>query len=111
MNESERLTYLVDRLEGGSAIRFATKVGIDPASLSRARNGKGRPSAYFAKIEAAYPEVRKEWLYTGAGMPLVGEEEKGEIVKRLEALENEVRRLAKLIERLTPYQKSTNDTK
>lgn len=98
MNESERLTYLVDRLEGGSAIRFATKVGIDPATLSRARNGKGRPSAYFAKIEAAYPEVRKEWLYTGAGMPLVGDEEKGEIVKRLEALENEVRRLSRLIE-------------
>lgn len=98
MNESERLTYLVDRLEGGSAIRFATKVGIDPASLSRARNGKGRPSAYFAKIEAAYPEVRKEWLYTGAGMPLVGDEEKGEIVKRLESLEKEVRRLSALLE-------------
>lgn len=98
MNESERLTYLVDRLEGGSAIRFATKVGIDPASLSRARNGKGRPSAYFAKIEAAYPEVRKEWLYTGVGMPLVGDEEKGEIVKRLESLEKEVRRLSALLE-------------
>lgn len=111
MNESERLTYLVDRLEGGSAIRFATKVGIDPASLSRARNGKGRPSAYFARIEAAYPEVRRDWLYTGAGLPLVGDEEKGEIVRRLEALEKEIARLAKLIERLTPYQKSTNDTK
>lgn len=98
MNESERLTYLVDRLEGGSAIRFATKVGIDPASLSRARNGKCRPSAYFAKIEAAYPDVRKEWLYTGSGMPLVCDEERGEIVKRLEALENEVRRLSRLIE-------------
>lgn len=98
MNESERLTYLVDRLEGGSAIRFATKVGIDPASLSRARNGKGKPSAYFAKIEAAYPEVRKEWLYTGAGMPLVGDEEKGEIVRKLESLEKEVRRLSALLE-------------
>lgn len=98
MNESERLTYLVDRLEGGSAIKFATKVGIDPASLSRARNGKGRPSAYFAKIAAAYPEVRRDWLFTGEGLPLVGDEEKGEIVKRLESLEEEVRRLARLIE-------------
>lgn len=98
MNESERLTYLVDRLEGGSAIRFATKVGIDPASLSRARNGKGRPSAYFARIIAAYPDVRRDWLYTGAGLPLAGDEEKGEIVRRLESLEKEVRRLSALLE-------------
>lgn len=100
MEENERLDYLIKVLSGNNARSFADKAGIRPDSLSRARNGKGRPSYFFGRILEAFPQVEREWLYNGVGEPLKETKEKGEILERLESLEKEVRRLADLLERL-----------
>ena len=101
MTESERLDYLIKVLSGNNARNFATRTGIRPDSLSRARNGKGTPSFYFERILGAFPDVSREWLYEGTGEPLVSMKEKGEVIKRIESLEREVRRLARLVEKIT----------
>ena len=98
MTEAERIDHLVKVVAGNNARQFAETAGIRPESLSRARSGKNRPSTYFERILAAYPDVSREWLYEGVGEPLKSTAEKGEVVVRLEALEREVARLARLIE-------------
>lgn len=98
MNESQRIDYLIKLLAGNNARVFANMTGIRTDSLSRIRNGKGKPSLYFEKILAAYPEVERDWLYYGKGEALRGEKEKGEILAKLESLEREVARLADLLE-------------
>lgn len=98
MNESQRIDYLIRLLAGNNARVFADMAGIRTDSLSRIRNGKGKPSLYFEKILAAYPEVERDWLYYGTGEALKGEREKGEILAKLESLEREVARLATLLE-------------
>lgn len=98
MKENERLDYLIKVLSGDNARSFAEKAGIRPDSLSRARSGKGRPSYYFWRILDAFPQVDRDWLYTGVGEPLKETKEKGEILERLESLEREVARLAYLLE-------------
>lgn len=100
MTESERVDYLIKVLCGNNARNFALKAGIRPDSLSRVRNGKGTPSFYFERILAAFPDVEREWLYTGAGVPLIREREKGEILAKLDALEKEVKRLNEMVARL-----------
>lgn len=100
MNESQRIDYLIRLLAGNNARVFADMAGIRTDSLSRARNGKGKPSLYFEKILAAYPEVERDWLYYGTGEALKGEKEKGEVLAKLESLEREVARLAGLVEAL-----------
>lgn len=99
MNEAERLDYLIKVLSYDNARAFASKTGIRPDCLSRVRNGKGAPSFYFERILGAYPEVSRDWLYSGVGEPLISTKEKSEVIKRIESLENEVRRLARLIEK------------
>lgn len=98
MTESERLDYLIKVLSGNNARNFALKAGIRPDSLSRVRNGKGNPSFYFERILAAFPDVEREWLYTGVGSPTREQKEKSEILVKINALENEVRRLRGLVE-------------
>lgn len=100
MTDSERVDYLIKVLAGNNARDFAVKAGIRPDSLSRVRNGKGTPSFYFERILAAFPDVEREWLYTGVGVPLKWEREKGEILAKLDALENEVKRLNEMVARL-----------
>ena len=100
MNEHERIDLLVKILEGDNAKAFAIKSGIPESSLCRIRKGQGRPSSYFGRIIGAYPQVRKQWLYTGAGEPLKEKSEKGEMLRKIEGLEREVKRLASLVERL-----------
>lgn len=100
MTEAERIDHLVKVVAGNNARRFAEKTGIRPESLSRARNGRNRPSTYFERILAAYPDVSREWLYEGVGDPLKSTAERSEVLVRLEALEREVARLARLIEGL-----------
>lgn len=108
MNESQRIDYLIKLLAGNNARVFANVAGIRTDSLSRIRNGKGKPSLYFERILSAYPEVERDWLYYGAGDALRGEKEKGEILAKLESLEREVARLAGMVEELLKYQQSTN---
>lgn len=97
MTESERLDYLIKVLSGNNARNFAFKAGIRPDSLSRARNGRGNPSFYFERILGAFPNVSREWLYTGIGTPTTEQREKTEIIEKIESLENEVRRLRDLV--------------
>lgn len=108
MNEYERLDYLIKVLSGNNARDFALKAGIRPDILSRVRNGRGNPSYYFERILAAFPDIEREWLYTGAGHPTKEQREKGEILSKLESLEREVRRLSELVEWMASCQQSTN---
>lgn len=98
MTDAQRIDYLIKLLAGNNARVFANVTGIRTDSLSRIRNGKGKPSLYFEKILTAYPEVERDWLYYGKGEALRGEKEKGEILAKLESLEREVARLADLLE-------------
>lgn len=98
MTDSERVDYLIRVLSGNNARNFALKAGIRPDSLSRIRNGKGTPAFYFERILAAFPDVEREWLYTGTGEPI--KNEKSEILARLDSLEMEVRSMRELLERI-----------
>lgn len=100
MKDHERIDYLVKTLEGNNAKAFCIKTGIAEASLSRVRKGNGRPAAYYGRIVVAYPQVNKNWLYSGAGEPMKEKKEKGEILRKVEGLEKEVKRLASLIEKM-----------
>ena len=108
MEENERLDYLIKVLCGNNARSFAEKAGIRPDSLSRARNGKGRPSYFFGRILEAFPQVDRDWLYTGAGEPMKETKEKGEILTRIESLEKSVAKITKLLDKLIKYQQSAN---
>lgn len=94
MNEAERIDYLIKTLEGDNAKRFADKTGIRTDTLSRARNGIIRPSILYTKILNTYPSVSSWWLASGEGEPFYEDKEKGEIIKRLERIEREIRNLS-----------------
>ena len=66
----ERINYLIELYACGNAKLFADKCGIRADSLSRVRNGKGNPEHYLPYILKAFPDVRREWLYTGEGRAL-----------------------------------------
>lgn len=100
MNEAERIDYLIKTLEGNNARAFADKAGIRTDTLSRARNGRVRPSILYTRILAAYPDVRKEWLVNGEGEPTNEHKEKSLLLAEIELLHKEVRRLATIVERL-----------
>jgi hypothetical protein len=100
MKDYERIDYLIRVLEGNNARAFASKAGIRTDTLSRARNGLTRASLVYTKILSAYPRVRREWLVDGDGFPFVEDEEKGEVLNKIEDMEKELRRLAKVIESL-----------
>lgn len=100
MTESERIDYLVNRLEGGKAIRFSERTGICPQSVSRLRNGKSGIGIYIGRILSAYPDVNEIWLRTGNGEPLPASKRRSVIWERIEALEAEVRRLAEMVEKM-----------
>lgn len=69
MTEPERIQYLIDRLCGGSAINFATSIGIDKFRLSRIVHGKSRITKLVNIILETYPDINAEWLKTGEGYP------------------------------------------
>ena len=109
MGEHERVDTLIKILEGDNAKAFSIKTGIPESSLCRIRRGAGKPSSYYDRILSAYPSIRKNWLYFGNGEPLKDSGEKGEVLRKLERLETEVKRLASLVESMIGYQKSTNE--
>ena len=67
MTEQERISYLVNALEGGNGRRFAERTGINPASLSKLRKGTFHIGRFADRICSAYPNVNKEWLMVGLG--------------------------------------------
>jgi len=106
MNEAERIDYLIKVLAGNNAHTFALKANIRPDTLSRARNGKGKPSLYFERILTAFPGVSREWLYSGVGDAFVEEREKGEVLRKLDSLQRDVRTLTEVVERLAEQVKN-----
>ena len=100
MTEPQRIDYLVSALEGGNAKAFANKAGMHQQTVTGLRQGKYHIDKYVTKILAAYPDVDDKWLVTGDGDPLVSIREKGEVLRKLEALEKEIGRLTKLVERM-----------
>ena len=100
MTESQRIDYLVSVLEGGNAKAFANKCGMHQQAVSMLRQGKGRIDTYVSRILSAYPDVDDKWLVTGEGEPLHSIWEKGEVLRKVESLEREIRRLARMIEKM-----------
>lgn len=100
MTESQRIDYLVSALEGGNAKAFANKAGMHQQTVTGLRQGKYHIDKYVTKILAAYPDVDDKWLVTGDGDPLVSIREKGEVLRKMEALEKEIGRLTKVVERM-----------
>lgn len=100
MNTAERISFLVDTLEGGNARRFSEKTGIRTQSISCLRHGKYQMGRFVQRITEAYPDVNVKWLQTGEGEPLLSGPEKGLVLAKIESLEKEVRRLSKLVEKL-----------
>ena len=101
MKESDRIDYLVKMLAGNNAKLFADKCGIDPKAVSNMRHGIQKVGSYVERIVSGYPEVSADWLLTGRGKALRTDAEKGEVLRKIESLEKEVKRLAKLVESLS----------
>ena len=101
MTASERIDYLIKTLEGDNARAFADKIGSRTDTLSRVRNGLTRPSVLYTKILDGYPQVRRAWLVEGRGEVMQEDQEKGEVLIKIEALEKEVRALRRAVEKLS----------
>lgn len=106
MNEAERIDYLIKTLAGNNARNFALRANIRPDTLSRVRNGKGKPSLYFERILTAFPGVERDWLYYGTGEPFAEEKERGEVLRKLDSLQRDVRALTEMVERLAEQVKN-----
>lgn len=100
MTEAQRIDYLVAVLEGGNAKAFAEKAGLNQQAVTNLRQGRYRIDRFVTKILAAYPDVDDKWLVTGEGEPLHSIWEKGEVLRKVESLEREIRRLARMIEKM-----------
>lgn len=100
MKPEERISYLIDLLEGGSAIKFAQRAGIPPACLSRARNGRGNAAFYFPRILEAYPEIKTEWLYSGKGAPTYNRHNKSLVDAKIVRIEKDLEELRKMVNKL-----------
>ena len=97
----ERLSYLVASLENGNAAAFARKCGIPEASLSRLRNGKNEITmTYYTRILAAYPQVRREWLFAGVGEPTHEKQNKDLMLSEVAALRQDVAEIKKMLRAL-----------
>lgn len=100
MTDAQRIDYLVAILEGGNAKAFADKAGMYQQTVTCLRKGKYKVDKFVTRILAAYPDVDDKWLVTGEGEPLRSVREKGEALRKVEAMECEVSRLSGLIEEL-----------
>lgn len=100
MTDAQRIDYLVAVLEGGNAKAFADKAGMHQQTVTGLRQGRFKVDKFVARILAAYPDVEDKWLVTGEGEPLRSVREKGEALRKVEALEAEVVRLSGLVEEL-----------
>lgn len=72
MTENQRLAEVVNYLRENKYIRnqqdFTERIGANKTTISLILNGKSKiPNNMFAKIEAAFPDINKDWLLTGEG--------------------------------------------
>lgn len=111
MTPAERISYLIYELEGGNAKNFADKCNIPEASLSRVRNGKAEPLAYYPRIIKSYPQIRRKWLLDGEGEPTKEKAMQSILGKKIDALTNEVKRLTEMVELLSDSSKNSSKAK
>jgi len=105
MNIAERIDYLVKELAYDNGKLFSEKVGIPITSVSKWRHGARIPRRdVLEKILAAYPEVRREWLFEGKGAPLLKKRRVEmsadtymAIEKRLDGLERQIEDLLRMM--------------
>ena len=69
MTEGERLAFLIDKLERGTARRFSEKTGIPCSRLTQIKKGQLHLAPYIDRIIRAYPDINLLWLVTGDGTP------------------------------------------
>lgn len=69
MTEPERIEFLIKVLESGSGQKFAERIGMSSAAISRIRNGGYGIRRKIDAIIRAYPSVNRDWLETGEGYP------------------------------------------
>ena len=100
MTEPQRIDYLVSFLEGGNAANFGRKAGITPQSITLLRQGKLNLYKYASRIVSAYPDVNDKWIISGEGEPFHSMREKGEVLKKIDRLEKEVKKLTSLIAKM-----------
>lgn len=86
MNETERVQFIIDRFEAGSARAFADRIGVSESSVSKLRKGKFRISSFAVAIARNYPLINCRWLLTGDGNPVVQEATRDEITAKLDTL-------------------------
>ncbi len=62
---------------------FATKIGVNRATISHINSGRNKPSIDFlGKLLYVYPEANASWLITGIGYMQVKKEEKQVLVTK-----------------------------
>ncbi len=100
MTEAQRAQYLIDHCCGGSAIEFATSIGIDKARMSKIVHGQLRLNRLYDRIMTTYPDVNPQWLRTGEGYPgdISTELVKQRLTKIIEEKEALIRTLQRVIE-------------
>lgn len=98
----ERLLILVDKLENGSQSKFAKKIGCPQTTFNGYLNEKAENKIRFSLLQnilVVYPNISRDWLFFGEG-PIFQEHDTNAdniLAARIEALENEVKRLQKKI--------------
>lgn len=105
MTVQERIAYIIDEREGGSAISFCRRTGIGKCSVSKIMNGnsglgKKGIGPYFERIVAAYKSVNPMWLATGEGAPFHYSPRRDEIEAKLDNLEKKVGELLVLMKKV-----------
>ena len=69
MTEAERISLLINALEGGTGAAFANRIGLSVAQVSKIKNGRNGIAKHINTILKAYPVVNRSWLETGEGYP------------------------------------------
>ena len=69
MTEAERISLLINALEGGTGAAFANRIGLSVAQVSKIKNGRNGIGKHINTILKAYPVVNRSWLETGEGYP------------------------------------------
>ncbi|MBT9395324.1 hypothetical protein KLP40_19310 [Hymenobacter sp. NST-14] len=66
---NQRIQHLIDNLEKGSQAAFARKIGVRTGTIGDILGKRQSKPGYeiLAKIVAAYPELRADWLLGGDG--------------------------------------------
>lgn len=67
--------YALLTYTGLSQIQFANKIGVDSLTIYEVLDGRAPVTTISNKIKTAFPQVNSEWLLTGKGQMIIGEDE------------------------------------